>query len=348
MWAIWRVAHLLAVLAWGGDPIEATFAFDGAWMRSVLDEGYVLSDPSFTQQQNLVFLPGLPALTRPLALVLGSEAAGLVVANLTALTAFWAVFLAARAVSDVKVAQRAVVALALWPGSLALWAFMSEAAFITASALAVLADARRRPVLAGVAACAAGCTRVVGFAVGPALAVARVIRTRRVDRIAFGYVASGAVSLAIVGLVHHIAVGDALAFQRAQRAWDRSVAPPGTGVVIAVRQVVDRLPHISLELLMNLAGIGLVGLALVVATMRLGLGGRAGGALVVAWAAFMIPLSSNLIASQVRYAMGAWAAVLVLGVVPVRSRIVWGCAAALCVAISLVLSHRWVAGAFVA
>ncbi|HXH58272.1 hypothetical protein [Iamia sp.] len=348
IWAVWRLAHLLAVVAWGGDPVQDTFRFDGAWMRSVLDDGYVLSDPSFTIQQNVAFLPGVVALARPFAAVMDTDLAGLVVANLTGLTSFWALFVAVRAVSDERVARRAVVTLALWPGSLALWAFMSEGAFITASALAVLADARRRPLLAAIAAWAAGTTRVVGFTVGPALAVARVFRTRRIDRVAVGYVASGAASVATVVLVQHLAVGDGLAFQRAQQAWGRSISVPGAGVVVAGQQVVERLPHLSLELTMNLASVGVVGAALIVASIRLGFRGPAGAALVVAWAAFLIPLSSDLVASQVRYVMGAWAAVLVFSCVRLRSRLLPLVGVVVGVAASLVLSHRWVMGSFVA
>lgn len=348
VWVVWRLVHLLAVVAWGGDPVQDTFRFDGAWMRSVLDDGYVLSDPSFTVQQNVAFLPGVVGLARPLTAVVDTELAGLLVANLTGLTSFWALFVAVRAVSDERVARRAVVTLALWPGSLALWAFMSEGAFITASALAVLADARRRPVLAAIAAWAAGTTRVVGFTVGPALAVARVLRTRRVDRVAVGYAASGVASVATVVVVQHLAVGDGLAFQHAQEAWNRSISVPGTGVVVAGQQVIERLPHVSLELSMNLACTGLVGVALIVASVRLGFRGPGGAALVVAWAAFLIPLSSDLVASQVRYVMGAWAAALVFTWVRVRSRLLLLAAVAVGVAGSLVLSHRWVMGSFVA
>jgi hypothetical protein len=338
----------VAVLAWGGDPVGMTFRFDGAWMRSVADQGYILSDRSYTIQQNVAFLPGVPGMTRSVATVMGTEAAGVLVANLTGLAAFCALFAAVRAVSDEGVARRAVVALALWPGSLALWALLSEGAFITASALAVLADARRRPVLASVATWAAGTFRVVGFAVGPALAVGRVVRTRRVDRVALGYATSGVASFGTVWLVQQVAVGDGLAFSRAQQAWDRSITFPGIGVVRSISLVVGDLPNLRLELGMNLFSIAVVGVALVVATIRLGITGKAGPALVVGWTAFLVPLCSEVLASQIRYVMGAWAALLVIGCVSLRSRAIVVLAAVIGVVASLVLSQRWVDGAFVA
>lgn len=348
VWAVWRLGHIAALVAFGGDPVDDSFRFDGAWMRSVLDGGYVLSDESYTVQQNVAFFPGLPYLTRPFAEVLGVDVGALVVANLAALATFCAVFAAVRAVSEEAVARRAVIALALWPGSIALWAFMSEGVFLAASGAAVWADSRRRPGLATFLAWCAGTFRAVGFMVGPALAVARVVRTRRVDGVAWAYAISGAASLATVSLLQHLAVGDGLAFSRSQEAWNRSVTFPGRGLVRAAREVVDELPHLRLELTMNLVSVAVVAAALVLATRHFGFRGAQGGALAVGWFAFVIPLCSDLVASQVRYMMGAWAATLVLALGVVRLRALWLIAATVGFVGTLFLLQRWANGDFVA
>ncbi len=352
VWAGWRLAHLLAVLAWGGDPVGDTFRFDGAWMRSILEQGYVRSDPTYSVQQNLPFLPGMIWLTKPLALLIGNRWGAFVMANVAGLVAFGAVHAAIAAIAGPRAAGRAVVALALWPGSLVLWAYMSEAPLVAATALAVLADVHRRPGRAGLAAFVAGTCRVVGFTVGPALAVARVVRLRRVDAVACGYALTGVAGFGAVALAQHLAVGDGLAFARAQNAWDRSIAPPGSGVLRGVREIVVDLPALHLETAMNITAAVLAFAALLVATDRFGLGGRTGTALVAGWVGLIVALSSELVASQIRYVLAAWAGLLVLAPTGAprtrRQTLLEGALVVVAVGVSLVLSRRWVNDAFVA
>lgn len=347
-WAIWRLAHLALVAGSGGDPVRATFFLDGAWMRSIVDHGYRVGDGTYATQTNAAFLPSTPALGRLLGTVVQADVAGVIVANLTGLAAFCAVFTAVREVVGPTHARRSVVALALWPGSLVLWAFMSEGAFIALTALAVSADNRGRHVQSALAAWAAGTFRVVGFTVGPALALARVLRTRRIDRVVWAHLLAGVASIVTVAAVQQWAVGDMMAFSRAQRAWDRDVGVPGGAAWRAADLVVTDLPHLHLELGMNLASLGLTFGALVVATARYGLRGREGRVLIVAWTAFLVPAASSTISSQVRYVMGAWGALLVLGAVPRRSRWVSVVLAVAGAAVSAVLVVRWSDGSFVA
>ena len=58
VWAVWRLAQLIALVAVGGHPVGDTFRFDAAWYRSILAQGYHYDAPSTRPAE-----PGVP--TRP-------------------------------------------------------------------------------------------------------------------------------------------------------------------------------------------------------------------------------------------------------------------------------------------
>ena len=59
VWVLWRVAQAVLIVAFGGNVVDATFRYDGTWFRSVLEDGYVVTDRSFATQQNPAFMPGV-------------------------------------------------------------------------------------------------------------------------------------------------------------------------------------------------------------------------------------------------------------------------------------------------
>lgn len=348
VWGIWRLVHAVVLLAFGGDLADDTLRFDGAWLSTILDHGYLVSDPSFRTQQNPAFFPGVPWLTEPLSWLIGDRSAALVIANVFGVAAFVAVFGALRAVFDDKVAIRGTIALALWPSSLVLWAYYTEGLFVVATAAAVWADKRSKPMAAVAGLVLAGVTRVVGLAVGPVLAVVRVVRLRRIDATSVAYAVSGAVAFAIVGGAQERQTGDALAFVRAQKGWDREFSPPWVPIRTAIDDIVEKLPTPALELGLNLAAIAVIGVALLVATCHWRRRPDAWGALALGWTAYLLPLCSKVVSSQVRFALGAWPAVAVLG----TSESVWAqrlrwVAALAGAALSVVLLRRWASGGFI-
>lgn len=94
-----------------------------------------------------------------------------------------------------------MIGIVLWPLSVVLWAFHSEGLFVGATTAAVWAGRRGKSWLAFATLGLAGTTRAVGLAAGPALAVNRVARTRRVDGVALAYVAAAPVALSPVVLM---------------------------------------------------------------------------------------------------------------------------------------------------
>ncbi|MGH9262820.1 MAG: hypothetical protein ACRD08_23455, partial [Acidimicrobiales bacterium] len=219
LWLAWRAAHLVLVVAFGGDVVDTAFHFDGGWFRTILDHGYVVADPTYETQQTPAFMPGVAWLAWPFAQIIGAEAAALLVANATGVGAFCAVFGAVRSWSGERPARVATVALALWPTSFVLWAYYSEGLFIIATALGLWADRRNRPGAAVVGCFLAPLTRTVGGAFGPVLAVARWWRLGRVDLVGVSYIVAGVSATATVSAVQEVQTGDALAWVHAQESW---------------------------------------------------------------------------------------------------------------------------------
>ncbi|MEM8707920.1 MAG: hypothetical protein AAGE98_15755, partial [Actinomycetota bacterium] len=246
--------------------------------------------------------------------VLGDEWGPIVLANLLAATAFVTVWGAAKALFDRRTADLAVLFLACWPGSMFLWAFLSEGLFVTATAGAVWADARGRHGAAAALVFVAGLTRSVGVVFGPILVLLRVWRLWRVDRVALGYAGAWLLSFLAVLAVMEASVGDALAPFKSQEAWGRSLGPPWVPVVDAIGIIIDKLPSPALETSMNLVVtvlfliVGAVGVA---AALRVH--GSAGSpspppapAGVWTLVATALPQFTGQITSMLRYVLGAW------------------------------------------
>ena len=235
--------RLIALVAVGGHPVGDTFRFDAAWYRSILAQGYHYDAPN-TVQQNPAFPPGLPWLTEPFSWLLGDKWAAFLVANLTGLGAFVAVWWALRTWAGDRCARYGTIALALWPTSLYLWAFYSEGLFVAATAVGLGAERKGRRWLVVVCAVVAGVTRVVGLLFGPVLAVLHWWRVRRLDLTGFLYLAGGAVAAALVTGAQQVTTGHAFAAQELQRhAWHLSPAPPWVPIVDGVDKVLDKLPQ---------------------------------------------------------------------------------------------------------
>ncbi len=348
VWGVWRVAHWLAIVAFGGDPVGSAFHSDGTWFLSVLRDGYVVTDPSYATEQNTAFMPGVALLAWPLARLVGARTAALAVANATGLAAFCAVHGATLSWSPRRTARIATLALALWPTSFFLWSYYSEGLFIAATGLALWAETRDRPLPAYVGCFLAPLARTVGIALGPVLAVARWRRLGRIDAVAVGYLASGLAAPAVVSAVQRRRTGDALAWVHAQQAWGRAVSPPWTPIVTAISDVVAKRPQIALELSLNLVAIAVAGVGAAVLVRRWW---RHGLPLVVAaWTvtAMVLPLCSVVVSSQVRFALGAWPALAAFGGDGRGARALRITGAALGVTLSLALLRRWAQDARVA
>ena len=144
-----------------GGPIEAAYTYDGAHYLRILHQGYWHPRPVMPSH---AFFPGLAWLATPLRWLTGSDAITVhTTATVTALAAFIAVWGVTREWTDERTARRAVLLFALFPSSLFLWAFYSEALFIALGAGAVWADRRGRRWIAALCFVGIATTRSVGI-----------------------------------------------------------------------------------------------------------------------------------------------------------------------------------------
>ncbi len=224
VFACWRLVQLAFLWASSGPLVETAYRYDGAHYLRILHYGYWNPRP---QMPSHAFFPGISWLSSPLYWLTGSDAATVhVVATVTALAAFVAVWGATKTWRDERTARLAVVLMAVFPSSLFLWSFYSEGLFIALSAGAVWADRRDRKGLAALCLAGVACTRSVGILVAVVLVVASVVRRRGIDRWAVAYLAAGVAGMAAVSLMMWHQLGDPLAWLSVQGDWGRTLSWP--------------------------------------------------------------------------------------------------------------------------
>lgn len=313
VFAVWRGLHGIAVLAFGGSLEKTTVAWDGGWYLTLLHSGYVLPAGGYAEQSDAAFFPGITWLTQAVQLVVRQETAAiLLTANALALAAFVTVWGAARAWAGEPVARRVTVGLALFPSSYFLWQYYTEALLVAAMAAAAWAGRRERQSLAAVCVGVASTARLVGIAVGPALAVARIVRLRRVDAVSVRYVLGSVVGIGVVMARQAVEIGDPLGWLRAGQAWGREMAGPWTALHQGVGLVYAALPGIDDVVLLDLVAVVAVGCLVVLLWRGVRRDAWPLEPATVATVLWVVPVSSTLIASQARYMLSCWPVLLVV------------------------------------
>ena len=314
VFAVWRVLHGVAVLAFGGSLRDVSFAWDGGWYLSILHVGYDVPAGGYADFSNVAFFPGLAWLTQGVQVVVRHETtAALLVANGLALAAFVAVWGAVRAWVGEAMARRMTIGLALFPTSYFLWMYYTEGLLISATAAAIWAGRRERHNAAAALLAVASTARLVGVTVGPALALARIVRLRRVDWVSVRYVAGSAVGLAAVMTRQAVEVGDPLGFLQAGQAWDRELAGPWTALYSAAGLIVGSLPRIAYGVILDVVAVGVVGLLLLLLWRGVRRDAWPIEAATAATLLWVVPICSQLVASQARYMLACWPVLLVIG-----------------------------------
>lgn len=329
--------------AFGGAPFDSAFQDDGGWFLSILQVGYDINDSSYETFQNTAFFPGLVWVTEPFTLVMPDRTAAVLVANVFALLAFVGVWYAMREWIDLRAANRAVVGLALWPSSFFLWGYFSEGMFVATTAFGLFAVRRQSALPASLMAFAAASARIVGVFFGPIVGIVLLVRRRRVDAMIAGLFAGPLVAVGLVMLQQQAQAGDAVSFTKAQEAWGRDVSWPWSPFWDAIDGIVEKLPSPALELSLNLAGLIVVLGAMVVVYRRRGPDAE------VAWGfgAWLAPLFSTVVSSQIRFVLGAWPALGALATDRLSKRTLVALAA-IGALVSLFLLRRFASGEFVA
>jgi hypothetical protein len=208
-WALSRLLSIAAIavgnhLRRGGEHvIDALHLWDGNWFLSAA-QGYRYPDVSQPDlgQVNIAFFPLYPWMIRVAQALTGwtQLAAAVLVTALLGALAMVAIWLLLNRLNGRAFADRGVVLLAFFPGTIALTLIYSEGAMLAAAALCLLALLDRRWVLAGLFGALASLARANGIALALACAVAALlaIRERREWR------ALWAPALAPLGMVGYL------------------------------------------------------------------------------------------------------------------------------------------------
>jgi len=336
VWGLWRVASLGVTLWLGGKGVESAFSYDGAHYLRIVHHGYWDPRPVMGSQ---AFFPGVAWLATPVWWLTGSDAiTAHTVATITGLGAFVAVWGATKEWVHEKAARCAVILMALFPSSLFLWMFYSEALFIALGAGAVWADRRGRHGLAAACLFGLATTRSVGILIPAVLVLARVMRAHRIDRWVLAYAGAGLAGLSSVLVMMQVQLGDPLGFLGVQDDWGRTISWPWTSVLQGIDNLTPERGTVMVPALVARSfdlwavGIVLVGVVYLMVAGRLGRAGRSAAHRfpIEAWmlgvAMIALPLASSVLASFNRFALADWvifpAYAAMLGRAPCWARVV--------------------------
>jgi hypothetical protein len=347
VFTVWRVAQGAVTWWLGGHLVESAYTYDGAHYLRILHFGYWHPRPAMPSH---AFFPGLAWLATPVRWLVGSDAVTVhVTASATAVAAFVTVWGVTRAWTDERTARRAVLLFALFPSSLFLWAFYSEALFIALGAGAVWADRRGRRWLAALCFAGIATTRSVGILVPAVIVLARIVRQRRVDRWAVTYALAGLAGLGAVLLTMQVQVGNAFAFMGVQEDWGRSVSWPWASVMQGIDNLTPRYGTVMVPALVArnfdlwAVGIVVIGIGYLVVSRRPRFPMEAW---MLGVAMIALALCSSVLASFNRFVFADWviypAYASLLGRLPKW----WRMAAMLALAVACVLTTYALIGRF--
>ena len=165
-----------------GRLLDGFGVWDAGWYVHIATHGYVAPPlPTSPLGGDMAFFPLFPILVRALSLATGTSplAAGWLVALFTGAAATVGVWHLTRAVAGQALADRAVALWVLFPGAFVLSLVYAEGLTVACAALCLLMLLRRRWVLAGLAAAAAGATQPTGLVLGACCAWAAGAALRR-------------------------------------------------------------------------------------------------------------------------------------------------------------------------
>ncbi len=234
----WEPKLVLTAPGFGDSLAGLVRLYDASWYATIAEHGYDAGPFDASAQHNWAFFPLHPLLWRAAAAATGEFAlTGIALANLCFLVALVVVHRVALALDLAPAAaDRAVLALALFPASYFFALPWTESLFLLLSASCFLAALRERWWLAGVLAALASITRLNGLFLVAALAIllwqARD-RTPRRARLALAIA-----PLAFAGFAAHLyaVTGDALAFVHIQGAFARPAHPTREAIEGAIRR----------------------------------------------------------------------------------------------------------------
>lgn len=328
VWAVWRVIQYVITFRQVGpvknpwlSTFDVAFNYDGERYLLIMQQGYANAN---VEMPNQAFFPMVSWIASPFWWLTRSEGWTIhLVASITAIAAFCAVWGITREWRNEVIARRAVLLMAMMPSSLFLWAFYSEALFISLGAGAVLADRKNKHWLAAALFVPLAATRSVGILVPLVVVLARIIRHRKIDKWCLVYVAAGALGLGIVMTVMWAQIGNAVAFIwrrgpngqliSVQEDWGRGLSAPWTTVKQGIDNLYPKPDTIMIPALVarnfDLWSLLIVGVPLF-AAMGMSWRSKTDGwpmeTWMIGWALVALPLCSTALASFNRFALATW------------------------------------------
>lgn len=235
--------------------------WDGQWFLRIAQAGYFPNDGS------AAFLPAYPSVVRFTTPVFGGDhlVAACVVSWLCFGAALWILERLLRVDHDAELATSTLVLLVTFPTAMFFHAAYTESLFLLLSVVALGAARRGSWFVSGFAALGATLTRWTGFGLVPALLVEAWLQAaareqgrpvtlrelfsheglRALPRMRIGAAISSLIpglALPIVMLVLDRAIGEPWGFTRAQRLWERHLAPPWVGLIDGTRVLLPGRP----------------------------------------------------------------------------------------------------------
>jgi len=235
----WWEPKLVLTAPGFGDSLGGLVRFyDASWYATIAEHGYDAGPFDASAQHNWAFFPLQPLVWRAASAVTGEFAlTGIALANLCFLIALTVVHRVTLALDFAPpIADRTVLALALFPVSYFFALPWTESLFLLLSASCFLAALRERWWLAGVLAALASITRLNGLFLLAALAILLWQARDRVPRATWFVLALA--PLAFAGFAAHLyaVTGDALAFVHIQGAFARPAHPTREAIEGAIQR----------------------------------------------------------------------------------------------------------------
>jgi hypothetical protein len=347
LYVVWRLAQLAVSVYLGGTPGHSAFFYDSEHYLRIMHLGY--SHPRWLMPSH-AFFPAVCWLGWPIWKLSHSDLLTVhVVATVTGVAAFIAVWGVSKAWRDEVVARRAVLLFALFPSSLFLWAFYSEGLFIALGAGAVWADRRGRRGIATALLVGIGATRSIGILIPVVLILARVVRQRRIDKWCFAYAAAGLSSFLVVLAVMRAQVGDPLAFMKVQKDWGRSLSAPWTTVQQGYQNLWPRKGTVMVPALVA-RNLDLWCIAIVLLAIGYAAFSRRDRFPMETWmlgtAMIVLPLCSSVLASFNRFVFADWIIFPVFASAIGRLPRAWRVAAMSAIAVALLMTSYALIGRF--
>jgi len=291
--------------------LNGFFRWDSGWYLNIAKRGYRYHEDGTS---SVAFYPLVPYLARYLGSVTGGvPVAALIIVNAATVGAIYYLRRLGALLYGDAVGKLASILLLVYPTSLFLASFYTEAPFVFLAAASMYFYFRERYLLCGVFGCLAMLTRSTGlvlFAAYGADVCWRLYRRETRLRLSMLSLLLIPAGLGLFMFMQYYQVGDALAFSKTMKYWGRHPAWPWAGIVDALHGTYFDFPvnfkktQRFLDAAFALVFLG-IGAAMALTRQRVALW-------VFVILGMLLPLSTYALAGMNRYSLGLFPAFIFL------------------------------------